>query len=215
MKGMMHWKTMVKIVLLFVLPLAHSNAWAGDDITAAKWIKMGNRLVEEKKYDDAIIAFNQALEKDPGNQSARNGLGDCYSAKGDMTTAVKYYRSDLGASAKAGAKSRAVVESDDSSTSACAAGQADATVQTNKTLWGVLGCATNLLGVVVAYVYEPQPMASRLLGKSSVYVANYTDCFHSTSKSIQGSGALIGCGISGIAYVLYYVVAVASIRAAY
>lgn len=79
----------------------------------------------------------------------------------------------------------------------------DAAMNTNSFLWFVAGCCGGILGLIIAYVYEPSPQASRLIGKSPEYVAFYTDFYKAKAKSIQTSKALTGCVVSVIGYVAY------------
>jgi hypothetical protein len=77
----------------------------------------------------------------------------------------------------------------------------DAAMNTNSALWFAAGCLGGILGLIVAYVYEPSPQASRFIGKSPEYVAFYTDFYKAKAKSIQSSKALTGCVVSAIGYV--------------
>ena len=87
---------------------------------------------------------------------------------------------------------------------AVAAGEKDAEAEVNKTLWFAAGCFLTVLGVVGAYVIEPSPPASRLLGKSPEYVAFYTDAYKAKARNIQVRPALIGCAITGGLYAVSY-----------
>jgi len=89
------------------------------------------------------------------------------------------------------------------------AGEQAARASTNGTLWLAIGCVGNVLGLIIAYVYEPNPPATMLLGKSPEYVAAYTDAYKTTAKSIQSSKALTGCIVYIVAVVVYAVIAVA------
>ena len=89
------------------------------------------------------------------------------------------------------------------------AGEQAARANTNGTLWLAAGCLGGILGLIVAYVYEPNPPATMLLGKSPEYVAAYTDAYKTTAKSVQSSKAITGCIISAVAWVVYVVVVVA------
>ena len=55
-----------------------------------------------------------------------------------------------------------------------------------------IGCLGNILGYLIASVYEPTPSASRLLGKSPEYAAVYTDSYKAESRNIQVRQATIG-----------------------
>ena len=49
-------------------------------------------LYADQKYDDAIVAYNQALEVDPKFTDAVHGLAMCYQAKGDLDAAIELTR---------------------------------------------------------------------------------------------------------------------------
>jgi hypothetical protein len=85
------------------------------------------------------------------------------------------------------------------------AAERDAGSDVSMWLWLGAGCLFNLLGVGAAYVIVPSPPASRLLGKSNEYIAAYTDMYKESARGIQVKNALIGCGISSVGYVLYWV----------
>jgi tetratricopeptide (TPR) repeat protein len=46
-------------------------------------------LYADEKYDEAIAAYNQALEIDPKFTDAIHGLVMCYQAKGDLDAAIE------------------------------------------------------------------------------------------------------------------------------
>ncbi len=79
------------------------------------------------------------------------------------------------------------------------------------------GFLFGLLGVGAAYVITPSPPAMQLLGKSSEYVAAYTDAYVRAAKGVQTSNAWIGCivngVIGGVIGVVYAVVVVAAAAA--
>src|ERR1035437_1998244 len=53
----------------------------------------GELLLKMGKYDESIIQYKKAFEKDPVNfASSLNGIGDNYIFKGDYETARKYYQ---------------------------------------------------------------------------------------------------------------------------
>jgi hypothetical protein len=85
----------------------------------------------------------------------------------------------------------------------------DARSDVNGALWFGAGCLFGILGVGAAYIIEPTPGASRLMGKSSQYVAVYTDEYKRVGKSIQTKQALIGCVVSGLFYVVFNIVYIA------
>ncbi|MDQ1329341.1 MAG: hypothetical protein QG641_2630 [Candidatus Poribacteria bacterium] len=90
------------------------------------------------------------------------------------------------------------------------AGEMAARSEVNSMMWMAIGCIGGLLGVIIAYVYEPSPSATQLLGKSPEYVASYSDAYKSVAKRTQASKAWIGCIASGILYIVYAVIVVAA-----
>jgi hypothetical protein len=83
----------------------------------------------------------------------------------------------------------------------------DARVDVKGGLWFVVGCLLGLIGWIIAYVIEPNPPATRLLGKSADYVAVYIDSYKKEGKSIQSKRALSGCLVGeGITILLYAII---------
>ncbi len=91
-------------------------------------------------------------------------------------------------------------------TDACMQAQAAADRDINTTLWFGAGCLFGIFGLGAAYVVEPSPSATSLLGKSPEYVAVYTDCYRDGAQKIQQSKAMTGClvgtGVQVVAWVL-------------
>jgi len=83
-------------------------------------------------------------------------------------------------------------------TDACAQAQMDAQADVNETMWFFAGCLFGVLGVGAAYVIEPSPPASRLIGQPPDYVAIYTDCYKDKAKSIQTSASMKGCVLDAV-----------------
>ncbi len=81
-------------------------------------------------------------------------------------------------------------------TQACAQARQDVEMNINKTIWLLAGFFFQVAGIVGAYLIEPSPPASKLLGKSPEYVAAYTDCYKEAGKKIQTNAAIKGCVIS-------------------
>lgn len=90
------------------------------------------------------------------------------------------------------------------SASACVQAQQDVEMEVNKTLWLVIGFFGGILGIAAAYLIEPSPPASKLLGKSPEYVAVYTDCYRSAGKKLQANAAIKGCVIGALIYAVSY-----------
>ena len=92
-----------------------------------------------------------------------------------------------------------------------AAGERDAELDANRTLWFAAGCLGGITGLLVSYIYTPSPPAVRLLGKSPEYVAVYTDAYRQKARKIQSGQALLGCGVACGAYVAYFVILFSSL----
>jgi hypothetical protein len=104
----------------------------------------------------------------------------------------------------------AVAQSSTATTeNACMDGQMSAKASVSGGLWFFAGCL-GLIGLLAAYIVEPSPPASSLLGKSPEYVARYTDCFKQEAKSIQTKNAITGCLVIGLVEVVVYAVIVAA-----
>lgn len=73
------------------------------------------------------------------------------------------------------------------------AGEQAARSNVNGTLWFAAGCLIGVIGVLIAYVYEPNPPSMMLMGKSPEYVMAFTDAYKTTGKSIQTRQAWTGC----------------------
>jgi hypothetical protein len=95
-------------------------------------------------------------------------------------------------------------------------GERDARSEVNGTLWFMAGCCMSWTGVLFAYLYAPNPPATRLLGKSPEYVAAYTDAYRAAAKGTQTSNAWSGCVVFGLSYsallAVYYVLLSASLE---
>ncbi|GEM_PF-2344195 len=97
-----------------------------------------------------------------------------------------------------------VMVSAQSTQRACVQAQADAEHDVNGLLWMAAGFFFGLLGVGAAYVIEPTPPAMKLMGKSSEYVAVYTDCYKRAGRDIQVKKAITGCVVAGLLEVSAY-----------
>ena len=84
------------------------------------------------------------------------------------------------------------------------AAERDAEADTKRLVWvggnfvlGIVGgCLLGSVGLLGAYIYEPSPPVSRLLGKSPEYTMFYTDAYKAKARDLQLKYASIGC-ISG------------------
>lgn len=80
----------------------------------------------------------------------------------------------------------------------------DAQIDVNKIVWLAVGFALNVIGILIAYIYQPPPPASRFFGKSDEYTIFYTDAYTAKVRGIQLTYAIIGCIIPiGLAIVTW------------
>lgn len=68
----------------------------------------------------------------------------------------------------------------------------DAEYDVRKVHWFFIGFCGNILGILIASVYEPTPPASRLLGKSPEDAASYTDSYKAKGRRVQVDQSAIG-----------------------
>lgn len=59
------------------------------------WIKLGNLLMDNKRFTEAIEAYSRALELDPKNTNVRVDMGTCYRYSGNPNRAVEEYKKAL------------------------------------------------------------------------------------------------------------------------
>jgi hypothetical protein len=76
----------------------------------------------------------------------------------------------------------------------------------NGTGWYFIGCLGGVLGVLVAYVFDSNVPAARLIGKSSEYAIAYSDTYLREAKKIKTKKAWSGCITFGVVYAVYVVV---------
>ena len=74
-------------------------------------------------------------------------------------------------------------------------GEQDAETDVSRILWIVVGFSVSLVGVLIAYIYQPSPPASRIFEKSQEYVMFYTEAYKNKARSIQLTNSAIGLGI--------------------
>lgn len=71
----------------------------------------------------------------------------------------------------------------------------DAKTDTNKLVWVIAGLVGNFIGILIAYIYQPEPRASQFLEKPEAYTAFYKDTYKIKVRSIQLTYAFIGLAI--------------------
>ncbi len=82
----------------------------------------------------------------------------------------------------------------------------DAESDAKKVRWFFIGLFGNILGILIASIYEPTPPASRLLGKSPEHAALYTDSYKAKSRRIQVRLSAIGLVVSFIFGILLAII---------
>lgn len=91
-------------------------------------------------------------------------------------------------------------------------GERDARAAANRPLWFAAGCVGGAVGLLIAYVIEPSPPATKLLGKSAEYAVGYTDAYKRAGKSLQARWALYGCGTCACAYLAYWIAVISAME---
>lgn len=81
----------------------------------------------------------------------------------------------------------------------------DAQNDSSNIIWFGAGLLLSILGVLIAYIYQQEPPASRFIDKSDEYSLLYTDLYKRKMRSIQLRYSLIGFFISGILVVIYII----------
>lgn len=84
------------------------------------------------------------------------------------------------------------------------AAEQDAKTDLNKLVWLCAGFFGNIIGVLVAYIYQPTPPLTRLYEKSEEYKMFYNDTYKAKLRSGQLTYALIGIAILVGVYVLFF-----------
>jgi len=82
------------------------------------------------------------------------------------------------------------------------AAEQDAQTDTNKIIWILAGLFGNIIGLIIAYIYQPDPSASRLFEKSEEYKLFYRDAYRAKCRSLQLTYALIGLAIPILGVIL-------------
>lgn len=94
------------------------------------------------------------------------------------------------------------------------AAERDAETDVSKLVWIVVGFALNVIGILIAYIYQPSPPLSRIHNQSQEYALFYPDAYKAKVRHIQLVYAAIGFAIEiGIALIgiLFFMSIVGSI----
>lgn len=84
------------------------------------------------------------------------------------------------------------------------AAEQDVRADLNKLVWICAGLFGNIIGVLVAYIYQPDPPLTRLYEKTEEYKMFYNDTYKTKLRSGQLTYALIGIAILVGVYVLLF-----------
>jgi len=74
----------------------------------------------------------------------------------------------------------------------CRLAQLDAQQEINSLLWFGAGFLMGLTGVIIAYIYTPEPSALKTMGHSPEWIAYYRDCYRRKARDIQTRNACTG-----------------------
>lgn len=84
------------------------------------------------------------------------------------------------------------------------AAEQDADADVVKFLWIVVGFFTTIIGLLIAYIYQPTPPATRLFEKSQEYTVFYTEAYKAKARSIQLTYTVVGFAIgAGIGILIF------------
>ncbi len=87
----------------------------------------------------------------------------------------------------------------------------DAELDVSKALWIVVGFFINLIGILIAYIYQPNPPAAKLIDKSQEYAMFYTEAYRDKSRSIQLTYSAIGFAIGAGIGIIFFLASMAMI----
>lgn len=82
----------------------------------------------------------------------------------------------------------------------------DAESDSIRILWFFVGLILSILGVLVAYIYQQAPPASRFLDKSQEWIVLYSDAYKVKVRNIQVKYSAIGFFLSGVLLVIYIII---------
>ncbi len=68
----------------------------------------------------------------------------------------------------------------------------DAKSDVNMILWLAVGFAMNIVGILIAYIYQQSPPVTRTFEKSHEYVVFYSEAYKSKTRSLQLKYSIIG-----------------------
>ncbi len=79
----------MKWIVVIILALFTLNVFSQSE---RKFVRRGNRLYEDKKFQEADIQYRKALEKSPGSPAAGYNLGNALYRQNQFDAAVQRYK---------------------------------------------------------------------------------------------------------------------------
>ena len=74
-----------------VLKKPEKSSGMVQDEKSIEMLEQGNQLFKDGKYDDAIVAYQQLLDANPGLYQIKVSIADCYREKGEFDKAIAIY----------------------------------------------------------------------------------------------------------------------------
>ena len=87
----------------------------------------------------------------------------------------------------------------------------DAELDVSKILWVVVGFFISLIGILIAYIYQPNPPATKLVDKSQEYAMFYTEAYQAKARNLQLTYAAIGFAIGAGIGIIFFLASMAMI----
>src|SRR5688572_29678585 len=82
----------VRLLALSVAPLLAATACSKDpDVVKREYVQEGDQFFEQKRYNEAIVQYRNALEADARFGEARAKLGEAYIQVGEPVAALPEY----------------------------------------------------------------------------------------------------------------------------
>ncbi len=94
-KKMMAWRGIALFLAVLTALCLASLASAAQENSADSWYQKGQELMDDESYEDALIAFDKAIEIDPENASIWMGKGDVLVRMGNYNESLKIYEKAL------------------------------------------------------------------------------------------------------------------------
>lgn len=86
---------MPKLFVLLLMATCVGASLTAANADASRWYVQASQQYLQKRYDDALQSLKQSLKDDPRQAAAYQLAGYCFQAKGDDTSALRYYRYSL------------------------------------------------------------------------------------------------------------------------